>query len=70
MARTDKPTETALYVVLESFTTDIDGVPVTYRQGEPIHPADIAIKRNPKAFGPLVFPHPVKGLGAPEVRAD
>jgi len=47
----------AAYVVLESFGTEIDGVPVTYRKGEPVHPDDPALKKWPKAFGPLVFPH-------------
>jgi len=47
----------AAYVVLESFGTEIDGVPVTYRKGEPVHPDDPAVKRWPKAFGPLLFPH-------------
>jgi hypothetical protein len=66
------PEAPAAYVVLESFTTEIDGVPVAYRKGEPVDPADPLIRRLPKAFGPLVFPHPVKRavLHAPEVRAD
>jgi hypothetical protein len=68
-AQTEPP---ALYVVLESFTTDIDGVPTAYRKGEPIHPDDPLLRRMPSAFGPLAFPHPVKRatMTPPEVRAD
>ena len=70
---TPKADPPVAYVVLESFGTDIDGVPVTYRKGEPVHPADPMVKRRPSFFGPLTFPHPVRGLRTlpvPEVRAD
>lgn len=48
------------FEVLESFTTQVDGVTVAYRKGEPIEPDDPIVRRNPAAFGPLRFPHPVK----------
>ena len=62
----------AVYMVLDSFVVEIDGVPVSYRKGEPIHPEDRALRKWPKLFGPLVFPHPVRravSLAQPELRA-
>ena len=50
----------ALYVVLDSFVVEIDGEPVAYRKGEAVHPDDPILKKNPAAFGPFVFAHPVK----------
>jgi hypothetical protein len=81
MAKAESP---ALYVVLESFVGQLDGVDVTYRKGEPIHPDDPGLRKWPKAFGPFAFPHPVrsgfaermaeakaaKALTTPELRAE
>jgi hypothetical protein len=53
------PTETpGAYQVLESFVIEVDGAPVVYAKGEPVHPDDPIVKKYPKQFGPLAFPHP------------
>jgi len=57
----------ALYVVLDSFVTEVDGEPVTYRKGEAVHPDDPILKKNPTAFGPFAFVHPVKRKAEPRV---
>lgn len=59
----------ALYVVLDSFVVEVDGEPVAYRQGELVHPDDPLLKRNPAAFKPFEFPHPVKRATSPRVEA-
>lgn len=61
------------YVVRESFTVEVDGAPVTYRKGEPVHPDDLVRRSRPALFGVFEFPHPVKPrvlLRTPEVRAE
>jgi hypothetical protein len=64
----------ALYVVLEPFVAEENGVMVAYRRGEVIHPDDPHVKSMPSRFGPFEFPHPVRrrgvALAAPEIRAD
>ncbi len=71
MARVTTPAPPIALVVLESFVTDVDGVPVAYRKGEPVDPRDPVVRKHAKAFGPLVFPHSVRTrLTTPEVRAD
>jgi len=67
---TAKPKMPTLYAVRESFVIDVDGVPVAYRKGEPVDPADPVLKRVAEAhFEPLRFPHPVSIASEPEVRA-
>jgi hypothetical protein len=59
--------------VLESFGTEVDGVPVTYQRGDTIDPAHPSVRRWPLRFGPLVLTHPLpvrRALHAPEVRAE
>jgi hypothetical protein len=56
-----------IYVVLDSFTTVVGGVEVTYHKGEPVDPADPLLRKSPQSFGPLVFPHPVKRTAEPAV---
>lgn len=51
----------AVHVVLESFGVEIDGVPVTFRKGEPIQSEHPALKKWPHNFGLLEFPHPLPG---------
>lgn len=73
MAKADEPTS-GIYMVLESFGTEINGSPVTYVKGETIDADHPHVKRWPKFFGPLVVTHPAPArrstLRAPEVRAD
>jgi hypothetical protein len=57
----------APFVVLDSFVGQLDGVDVTYFQGEPVHPDDPAVRRWPHLFGPLVYPHPVKRASEPRI---
>lgn len=68
------PSETpALYVVLESFVVDEDGVPVAYRKGEIIQPEHPVRKSRARLFGAFAFPHPIRArmvLDTPEVRAE
>jgi hypothetical protein len=59
MAKATDPS--AVHVVTESFGVEIDGVPVTFRKGEPIQPEHPALKRWPQNFGLLEFPHPLPG---------
>jgi len=54
----------ALYVVLDSFVTESG---VLYRKGEVVHPDDPMIEQHKAAFGPFVFPHPVKRVAEPKV---
>ena len=72
MARTTTDQPPVVHVVAESFVIDVDGVPTSYRKGEPIEADDPLIKRNPQHFEPLVYPHPIKRRGhiaTPEVRS-
>lgn len=48
-----------VFVVLETFGTDIDGVPTTYHKGETIDARHPSVKRWPTRFGPLSLSHPV-----------
>ena len=69
MAKEDQP----VYVVLESFGTEINGAPFTYAKGETIDADHPHVKRWPKFFGPLVVMHRTPArtrLSPPEVRAD
>lgn len=59
----------AVYEVLDSFVVEIDGVPVVYAKGEPVHPDDPVLAKHPGHFRPLVFPHPVKQRVRPAVEA-
>lgn len=59
----------AAYEVLDSFVVDVDGVPVLYRKGEPVHPDDPMVKKHPGNFRPLAFPHPVKQRTRPAVES-
>ena len=52
--------------------TDVAGNPTAYRKGEPIHPKDPILKKFPRNFGALEFPHPHYRQGrlrTPEVRS-
>lgn len=73
---TEQPT---VFVVVEAFVADIEGVPTVFTRGEPIEPDHLAVKRWPEHFAPLEFVHKVKRaavpveapavLAKPEVRA-
>jgi hypothetical protein len=58
MAKVPAPT---LYVVHESFAVVENGLTVTYRKGEIVHPDDPYLKTMPTNFRPFEFPHPPKG---------
>lgn len=60
-----------VHVVTESFVIDVNGTSVAYRKGEPVEADDPLIKKMPRHFTPMVFPHPIKrrALSTPEVRS-
>lgn len=72
MASKQEPRPPVVHVVTESFVTEVRGVQVAYRKGEPIEADDPLIRKMPAHFRPLEFPHPIKrrALATPEVRAD
>jgi hypothetical protein len=45
------------FQVRESFSANFKGVPVTYRQGEPVHADDPVARQWPDYFEPLRFAH-------------
>ena len=42
------------FMVLESFSVNLDGVQALYRAGEVVDSSDPAFRRSPQLFGPLV----------------
>ena len=62
MAKVPAPT---LYVVHESFAVVENGLTVTYRKGEIVHPDDPYLKSMSANFRPFEFPHPPKGAEPP-----
>lgn len=66
MAKEDPP----ILVVLESFGTEVGGIPINYVKGETIDADHPAVKRWPQFFGPLVVLHRTPSRARmPEVRA-
>jgi hypothetical protein len=57
MSKADEPLP--VFVVLETFGTEVNGVPTTYVKGDTIDPRHPSVKRWPKLFGPLALTHPV-----------
>lgn len=66
MAAKKAATVVDILIVRESFVVEVDGEPVAYRTGEPVHPDDPVLKKLPEShFEPLVFPHTPQ----PEIRS-
>jgi hypothetical protein len=58
MAKTPKPN---ILVALEGFVAEAYGERINVTRGDAFEADHPAVKANPHLFGPLTFPHPLRG---------